>query len=60
MRVLKCLSGLIKLGLEFTLFGHIILTGLESRSVIAAEKITFTLSILGEFYLSVDDLVTFC
>ena len=61
MRVLKCISGLIKLGFGFTLACQVILTvlELESRSVVAAEKITFPLSILGEFNLSIDDLATF-
>ena len=59
MKVSKSISRLIKLGLCFSLVSCGVLSQFKSKPAIAAEKISFPLSVLGEFYLSVDDLATF-
>ena len=61
MRVSKLISAILKLslGFSFSLTTYGVVNTLESRSATAAEKITFPLSILGKFQVSIDDLALF-
>ncbi|MEM7595875.1 MAG: alpha/beta hydrolase, partial [Cyanobacteria bacterium P01_A01_bin.83] len=59
MRVSKLILAMTKFGLGTAIALGFTTANLKPQSVAAAEKITFYLSIFGEFALSVEDLATF-
>ncbi|MGD1922052.1 MAG: alpha/beta hydrolase [Pleurocapsa sp.] len=59
MKVSKLIFAMTKIGLSFALTGWSIASTFKSQPVAAAEKITFPLSVLGEFQISVEDLAVF-
>ena len=59
MRVSKLFCAITKLGVGIVLTGWGISSTFKSQPVAAAENITFPLSILGKFSISVDDLAIF-
>ena len=59
MRVSKLFCAMTKLSLGIVLTGWSIASILQSQPAVAAKNITFPLSILGEFSISVDDLAIF-